>query len=83
MIFPKKFLGCPPFLGYICWPKVAGVLLLLSAPLPYFLSGVPGKSYGFDHRLSEILGDSVAWGYVFSATPPKRKSLGTPLNTMC
>ena len=42
MIFPKKCLGCPPFLGYICWPKVVGALLLLSAPLPYFLSGVPG-----------------------------------------
>ena len=33
MIFPKKCLGCPPFLGYICWPKVVGALLLLSAPL--------------------------------------------------
>ena len=33
MIFPKKCLGCPPFLGYICWPKVVGTLLLLSAPL--------------------------------------------------
>ena len=41
MIFPKKCLECPPFLGYICWPKVVGVLLLLSVPLPYFLSGVP------------------------------------------
>ena len=42
MIFPIKFLGCPLFLGYICWPKVVGALLLLSAPLPYFLSGIPG-----------------------------------------
>ena len=33
MIFPKKCLGCPPFLGYICWPKVVGALLLLSGPL--------------------------------------------------
>ena len=33
MIFPKKCLGCPPFLGYICWPKAIGALLLLSAPL--------------------------------------------------
>ena len=41
MIFPKRCLGCPPFLGYICWPKIVGALLLLSAPLPYFLSGVP------------------------------------------
>ena len=32
MIFPKKCIGCPPFLGYICWPKVVGALLLLSAP---------------------------------------------------
>ena len=42
MIFPKKCLGCPPFLGYICWPKVVGAFLLLPAPLLYFLSGVPG-----------------------------------------
>ena len=33
MIFPKKCLGYPPFLGYICWPKVVGALLLLLAPL--------------------------------------------------
>ena len=33
MIFPKKCLGCPPFLRYICWPKVVGAPLLLSAPL--------------------------------------------------
>ena len=33
MIFPKKCLGCPPFLGYSYWPKVVGALLLLSAPL--------------------------------------------------
>ena len=33
MIFFKKCLGCPTFLGYICWPKVVGALLLLSAPL--------------------------------------------------
>ena len=45
MIFPKKCLGCPPFLGYTCWPKGAGALLLLSAPLPYFLSGVPDFEY--------------------------------------
>ena len=36
MIFPKKCLGCPPFLGYICWPKVVGALLLLSAPFALF-----------------------------------------------
>ena len=33
MIFPKKCLGYPSFLGYIWWPKVVGALLLLSAPL--------------------------------------------------
>ena len=33
MILTKKCLGCPPFLGYICWPKVVGALLLLLAPL--------------------------------------------------
>ena len=33
MIFPKKCTGCPPFLGYICWPKVVGAFLLLSTPL--------------------------------------------------
>ena len=33
MILPKKCLGCPLFLGFICWPKVVGALLLLSAPL--------------------------------------------------
>ena len=33
MIFAKQLLGCPPFLGYVCWPKVVGALLLLSAPL--------------------------------------------------
>ena len=33
MIFSKNCLGCPPFLGYICWPKVVGALLLLSALL--------------------------------------------------
>ena len=41
MIFPKKCLRCPPFLGYICWPKVVGAFLLLSTPLSYFLSGIP------------------------------------------
>ena len=46
MIFPKKCLRCPLFPGYICWPKVVGALLLLSAP--YFLSGVPAdKPMGF------------------------------------
>ena len=30
---PQKCPGFPPFLGYICWPKVVGALLLLSAPL--------------------------------------------------
>ena len=33
MISLKKCLGCPPFLGYICWRKVVGSLLFLSAPL--------------------------------------------------
>ena len=33
MIFSLKWLGCPPFLGYISWPKVVGSPLLLSAPL--------------------------------------------------
>ena len=33
MISPRKCLGCPPFLEYICWPNVVGALLLLSAPL--------------------------------------------------
>ena len=41
MILPKKCLGCPPFLGYICWPRVVGALFLLLAPLPYYLFGVP------------------------------------------
>ena len=45
MTFPKKCLGYPPFLGYICWPEVVGALLLLLAPLPYFLSGVPAIIY--------------------------------------
>ena len=41
VLLPRKCLGYPPFLGYIYWPKVVGALLLLSAPLPYFTSGVP------------------------------------------
>ena len=50
MIFPRKCLGCPPFLGYIFWPKVVGALLLLLAPLPYFLSGVPVCNYSVIFR---------------------------------
>ena len=44
MIFPKKCFGCPPFLGYICWPKVVGALLLLPAPLAllFFRRPCPG-----------------------------------------
>ena len=38
MRFPKKCHECPLCLGDICWPKVVGALLLLSAPLPYYLS---------------------------------------------
>ena len=41
MIFLKKCLGCPPFLGYICWPKVVGALCSCRPSLSYFLSGVP------------------------------------------
>ena len=44
MIFPKKCLGCPPFLGYICWPKVVGALFLLSAtPCPTFFPASLGQ----------------------------------------
>ena len=55
MIFPKKCLGLPPFLGYICLPKVVGAHLLLSALLsfrsPSFLSGVP-ESYPIRNKHS-------------------------------
>ena len=55
MIFPKKCLGCLPILGYICWPKKVGALLLLSAPLPYYLSGVPNVKLG-----SEVVNVSLS-----------------------
>ena len=58
MIFSKKCLGCPPFLGYICWPKVVGALLLLSAPLPYFLSGVPACYPTFMARIKSRVSTS-------------------------
>ena len=54
MIFPKKCFGCPPFLGYICWSMVVGAFLLLSAPLPYYLSGVPASSVLWTHRRKEL-----------------------------
>ena len=53
MKFPRKCIRCPPFLGYICWPKIVGALLLLLAPLPYFLSGVPGSRC---HRVGKSSG---------------------------
>ena len=83
MIFPKKCLGCPPFLGYICWPKVIGALLLPSAPLPYFLSGVPfnetwggsvGESGGRDHldsNVSNNSGNKLGKGNKIIRWPPK------------
>ena len=57
MIFPKKCLGCPPFLGCICWPKVVGALLLLSAPLTLlsfqrpWCSGVARVAFGGQNKV--------------------------------